>query len=97
MEQRRIDIGNRIRISRVNRELNQIEVCAVIGISQSAYSRIERGEQDIPATMLPKLANLLGVTVSWIVEGTNESPLTPHESYLMELYKQFLINTRDKR
>lgn len=97
MEQIRIDIGNRISAARINRELKQTEVCAAIGISQSAYSRIERGEQEISTTLLPKLAELLGVTVTWIVEGKDTPNLTPHESYLVELYKQFLISTRDKR
>lgn len=97
MEQKRIEIGKRISIARINRGLTQVEVCSIIGLSQSAYSRIECGERDISPTLLPKLANLLSVTISWIVSGEMDDALTPNEGYLVELYKQFLISTRDKR
>jgi len=47
----------RIRDLREDRDLNQTEVAKMLGMSQTGYSKYETGENDIPTTVLIKLAN----------------------------------------
>jgi Predicted transcriptional regulators len=55
--------GNKIRLIRINRGLNQESVAKKIGISQNAYSKIENNHKKLNSDILQKLANIFGVTV----------------------------------
>lgn len=52
-----------IRKLRVTRRISQTEVAQKLGISQNAYSRIERGLTRISTERLQKLAEIFGITV----------------------------------
>lgn len=57
----------RLKNLREDRDLTQEQIAKYLHCSQSAYSRIESGKQDIPTSFLKKLAKLYGVTTDYIV------------------------------
>ena len=46
--------GNRLRILRINNNLTQENMADILGITQSAYSKIERGERKVSMEHLRK-------------------------------------------
>lgn len=66
------DLGNRIRARREKRGLKQHDVANALDISPQAVSKWERGENGPDLTVLEPLARLLGVTVDWLIAGSEE-------------------------
>ena len=64
MENNEIDLAERIKKRRANLRLTQSVVAKTAGISQKQWSKIENGEQKIPAEWLPKIAAALACTVA---------------------------------
>ena len=62
----------RIRFLREDKDLNQTEMGAKIGMSQTGYSKYETGENDIPTAVLIELAHFHGVSVDYILGLTDE-------------------------
>ncbi|HEO6694099.1 TPA: helix-turn-helix transcriptional regulator [Streptococcus agalactiae] len=58
----------RIRNLREDNDLTQKEVAELLHCSQSAYSRIESGVQDVPTKFLKKLAEFYHVTIDYLLE-----------------------------
>ncbi|HLG03795.1 MAG TPA: helix-turn-helix transcriptional regulator [Bacteroidia bacterium] len=58
-----IDVHNRIRTARESKGLKQDIVAAEIGISQAAYGKIERGENDVNTKRLLQIAKVLDVNI----------------------------------
>ena len=63
----------RLRDLREDKDLRQKDIAAVLGISQTVYSRYERGFQTIPVMHLIRLADFYGVTTDYILGRTNDS------------------------
>lgn len=61
----------RIRDLREDRELNQTQVAKMLGMSQTGYSKYETGENDIPTTVLIKLANFYNTSIDYLLGQTN--------------------------
>jgi transcriptional regulator with XRE-family HTH domain len=61
-------ISKKIRISRLEKTYKQEYMAEEMGISQSAYSKIERGETDITVSQLRKIATILGLTLLDLIE-----------------------------
>ena len=61
----------RIRNLREDRDLNQTQLAKVLGMSQTGYSKYETGENDIPTTVLIKLADIHHTSVDYILGLTN--------------------------
>ncbi|MBQ3055390.1 MAG: helix-turn-helix transcriptional regulator [Oscillospiraceae bacterium] len=61
----------RLRDLREDRDLLQIDVAKVLGISQTVYSRYERGYQTIPIPHLLCLADFYGTSTDYILGRTN--------------------------
>ena len=59
-----MDIGNRIRRLRLQRGLTQEELAELMGTSQAAVAMWETGARMPRADKLPKLAKVLGCSVS---------------------------------
>ena len=51
--------------------MRQKDVAAILGISQTVYSRYERGFQTIPVEHLLKLADFYKTTTDYILGRTN--------------------------
>lgn len=58
----------RLKNLREDKDLSQSQIAQYLHCSQSAYSRIESGRQDIPTPFLKKLAKLYHVTTDYILE-----------------------------
>ena len=57
----------RIRDLRNDRDLTQKEVAAMLGMSQTGYSKYETGENDIPTHVLIQLAKFYQVSVDYLL------------------------------
>ena len=63
----------RIRDLREDRDLNQTQVANMLGMSQTGYSKYETGENDIPTTVLIKLARFYKTSTDYIL-GLTDNP-----------------------
>lgn len=61
----------RIRDLREDRDLNQTQVARILGMSQTGYSKYETGENDLPTSVLIKLADFYGVSIDYILNQTD--------------------------
>lgn len=64
-------LGARIVSARKSRDLTQQEMAERLGIAQQTYAQYESGIRRIPASMLPKLAQDLGLSLDELM-GQNE-------------------------
>ncbi len=64
---------NRIRDLREDRDLNQTAIAKMLGMSQTGYSKYETGENDIPTTILIKLANFYNTSIDYLL-GQTDNP-----------------------
>ena len=62
----------RIRNLREDRDLNQTQVASMLGMSQTGYSKYETGENDIPTTILIKLARFYNTSIDYLLGETNQ-------------------------
>lgn len=63
----------RIRDLREDRDLNQTQVAKILGMSQTGYSKYETGENDLPTTVLIKLARFYNTSVDYLL-GETDNP-----------------------
>lgn len=68
---------HRIRDMREDRDLNQTQVAKFLGMSQTGYSKYETGENDIPTTILIKLADFYGTSIDYLLGQTDCSERYP--------------------
>lgn len=62
----------RIRDLREDKDLTQTQVAKVLGMSQTGYSKYETGENDLPSSILIKLADFYNVSVDYILNRTDD-------------------------
>jgi len=65
------EIASRIRDARLQSGLKQSDVAEVLNISQSSYSRIERGILTPDAAQIRTLSGLHGVSILWLLGMPN--------------------------
>ena len=70
----------RLRDLREDRDLRQRDVAELLGISQTVYSRYERGFQSIPVAHLIKLADFYGTSTDYILGRTGAIEPYPSRS-----------------
>ncbi|HEM5975388.1 TPA: helix-turn-helix transcriptional regulator [Streptococcus suis] len=58
----------RLKNLREDKDLTQAQVAEYLHCSQSAYSRIESGKQDVPTSFLKQQARLYKVTTDYLLE-----------------------------
>ena len=63
----------RIRDLREDRDMNQTQVASILSMSQTGYSKYETGENDIPTSILIKLADFYGTSVDYLL-GRTDTP-----------------------
>ena len=61
----------RIRDLREDKDLNQTEVAKMLGMSQTGYSKYETGENDIPTSILIKLARFYNTSIDYLLGETD--------------------------
>lgn len=62
----------RIRDLREDKDLTQTQVAKILGMSQTGYSKYETGENDLPSSILIKLADFYNVSVDYILNRTSD-------------------------
>ena len=62
----------RIRDLREDKDLTQTQVAKMLGMSQTGYSKYETGENDIPTSILIKLAKFYSTSVDYILGLTDQ-------------------------
>ena len=62
---------SRIRDLREDRDLNQTEIAKMLGMSQTGYSKYETGENDIPTSILIKLARFYNTSIDYLLGETD--------------------------
>ena len=63
----------RIRDLREDNDLNQTQIAKILGMSQTGYSKYETGENDIPTTILIKLAEFYNTSIDYLL-GQTDNP-----------------------
>ncbi len=66
MDLQGINIGQKIRKIRELRNLTQQHMAQELGVTQSAYSKMEMGESDITYKKLEQISSILGISVEEI-------------------------------
>ena len=61
----------RIRDLREDKDLNQTQVAKMLGMSQTGYSKYETGENDIPTSILIKLARFYNTSIDYLLGETD--------------------------
>ena len=61
----------RLRDLREDSDWTQKELAAMLGMSQTGYSKYETGENDIPTSILLKLADIYGTTTDYLLGRTD--------------------------
>ena len=61
----------RIRHLREDRDMTQKEIAALLSMSQTGYSKYETGENDIPTSVLIKLADFYETSVDYLLGRTD--------------------------
>ena len=64
-------VYKRIRDLREDHDLNQTKVAQKLGMSQTGYSKYETGENDIPTSVLIKLARLYNTSIDYLLGETD--------------------------
>ena len=66
-------IYQRIRDLREDRDWTQADVAEKLNMTQTGYSKYERGERDVPTEVLIKLANLYNTSIDYLL-GQTQNP-----------------------
>lgn len=67
----------RIRDLREDRDLTQTQIAKMLGMSQTGYSKYETGENDIPTSILIKLANFYDTSIDYLLGQTSQKQRYP--------------------
>lgn len=62
----------RLRDLREDKDMNQTQIAKLLGMSQTGYSKYETGENDIPTTILIKLARFYNTSIDYLLGETND-------------------------
>jgi len=64
-------VYTRIRDLREDRDMNQTQIAKILGMSQTGYSKYETGENDLPTSVLIKLARFYNTSIDYLLGETN--------------------------
>lgn len=62
----------RIRDLREDHDLTQLQIAKILGMSQTGYSKYETGENDIPTSVLIKLAAYYETSIDYLLGEMDE-------------------------
>ncbi len=61
----------RIRDLREDRDMSQTEIAKILKMSQTGYSKYETGENDLPTSVLIKLARFYNTSIDYLLGETD--------------------------
>ncbi len=82
-------IGERIRKSRIEKNLTQENLAEKLNVSVAFISRIERGSTHINLTRLSEICSILNIDEGTILNGTS----TDSTNYLSDEFNELLKNS----
>ena len=62
----------RLKDLREDKDMNQTQLAKMLGMSQTGYSKYETGENDVPTTILIKLAKFYNTSIDYLLGETDE-------------------------
>lgn len=90
-------LKDRLKLARKASKKTQVEIATAVGMTQSSYSELETGKSQA-STLLPKMADILGVDALWLQTGEGEmqpshlknsslKPSTEYEKLMSEMQR----------
>lgn len=70
----------RIRDLREDNDMTQKQLAQLLGMSQTGYSKYETGENDIPTSILIKLASIYNTNIDYMLGLTNVKRSYPRDT-----------------
>lgn len=67
----------RIRNLREDHDMNQTQIAKILSMSQTGYSKYETGENDLPTSILIKLARFYNTSIDYLLGETDETKRYP--------------------
>ncbi len=64
-----VHVGGRLRVLRLKRGLNQVDIAGVLGVSLAQFQKYESGKNHLSAPRLYTLSQKLNVNVGYFFEG----------------------------
>jgi transcriptional regulator with XRE-family HTH domain len=68
------EVAVRLAAVRAASGLTQAQFAQSIGISDRSYVNYERGEREVPATVLREMLTVYGVDPAWVLTGGDDGP-----------------------
>lgn len=75
------EIAQRVKQIRKAAKLGQDEMAQLLGIKRAAYSKIERGINNILTEHVIKIARHFNVTTDWLLTGKEGSPVKEQDAF----------------
>jgi transcriptional regulator with XRE-family HTH domain len=95
-----MDIGERIKELRTAKKLTQSDLAKIVGLSYIQIGRYETQKSNPSSDILQKLAQALGTTTDYLMQGTTDD-LASTQLHDLELLNQFKevekLNNDDKQ
>lgn len=86
-----IDIGIRIKAFRLRKDISQMELAKMLGVSQTHMSNIERGRAGITIENLVKMSNIFQCSMDVIIFGEEKAnPNLDDMDEFLEAYQLFI-------
>ncbi|MES2329682.1 MAG: helix-turn-helix transcriptional regulator [Bacteroidota bacterium] len=90
------EIGKRIKILRLTKELNQEQIAAKLDITAGAFAKIERGETDASISRLYQIAAVLRVDIfALLIDNYKKKDVSTDESGVTDLLAQVKQLSKD--
>ena len=90
-------LGQRVATLRKEMNLTQVQLCNLLGISQQLLANQEAGQRRIPASMLPKLAKIFGLTIDELLSVKKQPNKRGPVSALNRQVEQIRLLPRTKQ
>lgn len=72
--------GKRLKAARKAKGLTQVEIAAILGVTQGSYQRMETGNHDLKMSTIYQLCKTLDISADWLI-GLNVDIQKPVSVY----------------
>ena len=86
-----IAIGERLVAAREAQRLTQVDFAELLGLSPRAYQNYERGEREMPTTVLTALHAVFGIDPLWVLVGPGRAPRHAAVSDKSDVLEEIII------
>lgn len=59
--------GKRLKAARKAKGLTQVEIAAILGVTQGSYQRMETGNHDLKMSTIYQLCKTLNISADWLL------------------------------